>query len=388
MGLPEEFENQFQAFIGGNKDTAVVNTPESGDIAPPVSEVMPPVVDTPTAVETQATPTPETKTEITQPDYNKFLEESSNGLFKSVEDFKSSLTKVTEYENILKERDDLKVKAEVNPFANDLVRQFNELSKKGANSNQIDAFLKINQIGELSQLDPFQVKLNKLVLVDGVSPATAERMITKEFGLNIDVDEELLTNEEKAERKIQLEDAKETLRLSSKTDLEQLQQYKAKLTETPAVPDPKDAELQRQAMVKAHVDLVKPVAQQLAPLLNGLGTVAFGEGDKADKLDFNFDDAFKAKIPTLVESYLTSDIAPVTEDKIREAAEYVTSAYKIEHYERDLKTAFEHGLNLGQERKASEYHNQNGLHTPAANTPQDVDAHYRQLSAIATGQDN
>src|SRR5690606_25539994 len=93
-------------------------------------------------------------------DPNKFLEESSEGLFKSVDDFKSSLTKVKEFDE-LKAKYDAKEQevSSISPFAKKLI----ELEKSGKTQDQIDTFIKINRLGDLSQLDPKEIKIQRLM---------------------------------------------------------------------------------------------------------------------------------------------------------------------------------------------------------------------------------
>ncbi len=381
MSTEKDFQDTLENFLG-TQTVEETPTPESG-----VTVDTPPVTETPT--QTPETPAPPV-TQVAEPDYNKFLEESSGGLFKSVDDFKNSLDKVknydtvaTEKDTIAQERDTYKAKAETDPFANDLVRQFNDLVKKGGNEHQIDTFLKINKLGDLNAVDPFELRVSRMVLVDGVSRATAERIVTKEYNLNVDLDDETLSDQERAELQTQLEDSKEMLKLASKDDLSKLEQYKAKISEPVSIPDPKAEALKQQAMAVEHEKIVKTALPKIVEGIKGIGDVSFGDDGK---LNFDFSEDYAKTIPGKVETYLNHSVEPITPEKIKEAQDYILADYKVSHFEAAIKAAFEHGLNTGIERHANETHNPGGLHNasqPTATPDNDLD----WMRKIATGQE-
>lgn len=380
MSTEKDFQEQLDKhFAATPADDSL--TPESGV-----------TVDTPPAAE--PTPAPDITPPVSQaaePDYNKWLEESSGGLFKTVDDFKNSIDKVKNYdtvanekETIAQERDTFKAKAEQDPFANDLVKQFNDLVKKGGNEHQIDTFLKINKLGELKDVDPYELRVSRMVLVDGVSRATAERIVTKEYNLNVDLNDDTLSDQERAELQTQLADNKEMLKLASKDDLSKLETYKAKISEPVSIPDPKEENLRQAALAAEHNKNVKAALPKIVEGIKGIGDVSFGDNDK---LNFDFSEDYQKTIAGKLETYLNHSIEPITPEKMKEAQDYITADYKVSHFEAAVKAAYDHGLNTGREAAANEYNNPGGLHNPSqpSATPED---NLDWMRKIATGQED
>lgn len=383
MSTEKDYQEQLDNFLGAAPaDTTVVTESDT-------------TTEPPTAVPADTTTPPDTAPPVTtqaaEPDYNKFLEESSGGLFKTVDDFKNSIDKVKNYdtvanekETIAQERDTYKAKAEQDPFANDLVKQFNDLVKKGGNEHQIDTFLKINKLGDLAQVDPYELRVSRMVLVDGVSRATAERIVTKEYNLDIDLSDATLSDQEKADLQIQLEDNKEMLKLASKEDLSKLETYKAKISEPVSVPDPKEEALKQTAIAAQHSKAVQAALPNIVAGIKGIGDVSFGDNDK---LNFDFSEDYQKTIAGKLETYLNHSVEPITPEKIQEAQDYITADYKVSHFEAAIKAAYEHGLNTGKETAANEYNNPGGLTNSTQPTAQ-PDNNLDWMRKIAQGQED
>lgn len=372
MNFQEKLE-AFESKIGGETTAPEppVQEPVSGEpeAQPPVD----PQSDTPEPTpETPVTPEPtveEPTNTIQEPDWNKFVEESSNGLFKSVDEFKNSLNKYQEYDALAQQKAELEAKLQADPFANPLVKQYNELVKEGKSDDQIDSWFKLQKLGDLSQLDPFDIKVERLVQ-EGYKRDVAERKITREFGLNIETEGDHLTEEEIRENKTRLADAKEDLRISSKADLEALQSLKVQLGQTKSPEqiqlEQQQAVLQQQAVEAEFKNQLKPIVTNIANEYNGLGTVNLNgkEGAEAVLFNVNVDPDFKAAAAERLQEYFVDGMTPVNAETVEDAKKYLNAHYLVENFQTKIAPAlYNEGYSRAMEEAVKKYENHSGLPT-------------------------
>jgi len=336
--------------------------------------------------------TPEVKNtpEVPSFDPNKFLEESSEGLFKTVDEFKSNLTKVKEYDTLKQERDELALKAQENPFANDYVKKYNDLVKSGKSKDQIESFVRINQLGDLSELTPMQIKVEALVQ-EGYKRDVAERKITRDFGLNIETEGDHLTEDQIEENKALLEDKMEELRISSNHDLAKLEELKVKLGDT-TDNEADNKALAHASQMKEYQEKLKPTIAQIASAYTGLGELNVNgkTGAEAKLMSFDADPEYKKEVETKLFDYFKDGSIPVNAETVADAKNYVDAEYFIRNKEKVLQTAYNQGVADTKVESVQEFENKSGIPISGlAPTTVSAEATLRQQQkAAARGEDD
>jgi bacterioferritin (cytochrome b1) len=315
------------------------------------------VIETTTEIQEELAPAIKTEETtaapvVAAPDYNKWIEAETGGMFKDVDSFKQALPKISEYESLAQQKADLE-KNQIT-YANGFVKELNELAQAGASADQLKAFVKLNEAGELSDLNPLDAKVAKLVLVDGYSEVVARKKVDREYPLD-DFDEGT------DEREI-LEDE---LRVSSKSDFEALNKYKTQLTtvENPEKEIQEKNRLQQIADTEQHKNLVKQEAPKIANSIQGLGNVNLNgkEGDEAVMLDMPFAEEYKAKVHEMAENYFMLNNEPITQDGVNSFAMYAKANYLAENFDKIAKSIFTHAESVVTERIVNKYENRSGL---------------------------
>lgn len=357
MGFQEKME-AYEAKLDGAVTEVIPSVSDAPIVTEPTTEVV---------ANTEVT-TPDTKVETTipavvEPDYNKFVEVSSDGLFKSVDDFKNALPKIKEYEALKTAKEQLEAKLNENPFANDFVKQYNDLIKQGRSEDQIESWVKLSKLGDLKTLDPFQIKVEKLVQ-DGFKRDVAERKINREFNLTVDLEDENLSEDEVRNLKLDLEDRKEELRISSVSDLQALEQLKGKIT----TPDnsAENRMLEEAALKKQYQETLKPIVSQIAQSYTGLGTFNLNGKEGAEAINFNIevDAEYKAQVGAKLEDYFLDGTTPVNEKSVAEAKEYIDAVYLSQNFKTKIAPSiYNEGYSRGIQEMVNKYENKSGLPT-------------------------
>lgn len=343
------------------------------------------------AAEEVKTPEPaKEETQVQQFDPNKFLEESSEGVFKSVDDLKANLTKVKEYDELKKQRDEFEAKTKEDPFANPLAKKFNDLLKAGKTQEQIDSFFRINQLGDLTQLKPFDIKVESLIQ-DGYKRDAAERKVTREFGLNIETEGEHLTPEEIQENKLRLEDAQEDLRVSAQADLAKLQDLKVKLEDTTNNNADNQA-LAQVAQLKEYNEKLKPTVANIAKEYTGIGSLNVNgkTGEEAKLMTFEADPEYKAQAEEKLFEYFKDGRIPVNAQTVAEAKSYLDAVWIANNKEKFAQINYNQGVADAKAAVVNEFENKSGL--PTSGLPPvkmgDADSVREQQRKVARGEDD
>lgn len=366
MNLEEMNNKQAQALAADNAPVAPVA--ESAGITDPVAEPATPVVqEAKSGGDTAAPESQPTATEnkVEAPDYGKFLEESSGGLFKSVEDFTSSLDKVKNYDELQAKVQELESK---NPYANDYVKKLNALYAEGKTQDQIDAFSALSKLGDITSMDAFEVKVQRLIF-DGYPRATAERQVKAQFGLNINLNEDELTLEELAENKIKLEDAQIALKISSKEDASYLQNQLAKIEGS----EDKQSRLLAEAAAKeSYTKKLTPFVNQLASSYEKGLNVSTSVGDNKIDYKLDFDDNFRMDIAKQAKEFFLDN--EVNDENVRSFKDFANAQYVASKLQSEiLPNAIKHGYSIGYKAASDEFQNTSGLpnqgQAPVASNP-------------------
>lgn len=309
----------------------------------------------------QTTETTETSTSTEAPviDYGKILDEISGGIFKDVDTFKSAIPKLTDYDAIVSaktEQEEL-LKSYIKP-ANDYVKHLNDMVLAGKSQDEIENFQKISKL-DIDQLSDAQVKVMAMVK-QGYSETIAKQIVDRDFPL--DDFEEGTT-----ERQI----LEEELRVSAKSQREELKEYKKELTTivNPAAEAAEQKRLEDIAAKSAHESAVKSVVPKIVEGLTGLGEklLTGKEGEDAVKLKFDYSDEYKSGLNDRVENFFIESGLPVTEENIQLAQKYVQADYLVDNIDSILQAACKHQEAITTEKIVNKYENRSGLTTDPVN---------------------
>jgi hypothetical protein len=276
----------------------------------------------------------------------------SGGLIKNVDDIG---TFAAEHQRLLEENRSLKEKSEVNPFANEYSRTLNQMFADGKSEEQIEAFVSLNKLGEISELSPIEAMVQEKVLKDGRNPEIARKQIEKRFGIT-----EFMSDEERELAQADLEDA-------SKESYKYLQDFKKDLT-TPTSQSPNGA-----VVDAVSADVIKtqiaPIKEKAYESFKSLGEINLnGKVDKdgkplEDAVLFNMavPDDFRKLVPDLLEAFHLSNNLAVTDESLKNAMEYVNFELFNQRGVELIQTACIHYGNTVEKRIREEYENQGGL---------------------------
>lgn len=287
-------------------------------------------------------------------DYNAILGEISGGEINDLETFKSSLPKLKEYDTILKDKQELeeKFKGTIVP-ANDYLKKLNELHQNGATADQIKSFQRLNDLGDLTNLDPFETKVHKMVQ-DGWSEEMARKAVAQEYPLSEldeDSDEYQILNEK--------------LRLSAEKDKMELQKSLVELSTIgeEKIKAEEQQKLETIAQQEKYKNDVKAIIPKIAPNLKGLGEINLNgeEGEKAIKLNFNYNEEFKKDVPQLLDLFFNTNQLPLTEENIKKAEQYVQDVYWGVNKQSIIETAVKHTADTIRDQVENKYINRSGL---------------------------
>lgn len=340
--------------------------------AAPVSAVAPvegtqPVVAAPPAPteQSQQQPniTPAAPAAAPTIDYAEYLDRMSGGLIKNEDGFISVLPQLQEYPALKERLTELSSQLEKAPkFANDEVRIYNELVASGASKEQLESFQKINAVGELKDLTPYDARIARMVLVDGVKPSTAKLKLDREFKIGEDY-----ADLDPVEREILDED----LRVAANKDREELAKFKAQVSATGAVA-PEEFALQQQAKIQEHTAQVKPYVKALVTDLPHLGTYTLVEKDDAKGIEavgyeIPITDSYRSELNQHIENFFMDGLTPMTRENTITAMAYARAELFREHAGEIFKEFYDSTVRQVEQRIINKYENRSGLKPPVDN---------------------
>ena len=339
-------------------------TPEMGGEPAPIVTEQPQ-----TPAEPAAAPVVAEEAKPIEFNINQWLEQQTGGLFKDPDSLKLALPKITSYDDVLKQKDELE-KNQVT-LANDWVKTYNQLVLDGASLDQQKAFIKLNEVGDFSTMSPLELKVAKMVLVDGYKENAARLQVAQDFPVDTFI--------EGTDDRIILE---EKLRVSANKDLTDLNRYKADLSvfENPAKKEQEQAQLRNIAIQNEYAKDVDQHAPAIATSFSGLGKIKLagekGAGDS--ELEFLFEDNFKSGMTDMVKYYLSQEVAPITPERIAEVERGVKAEWLLNNYETMMNRVWNHAASFFGKAKDAEYENRGGL-AEQKETPEAVQTKQDQM---------
>jgi hypothetical protein len=332
-----------------------------GTTAAPTREELPPV-EAPDP--TPAAETPAVEPEITNPDTppvneppainpDEELVKITGGTIKSTAELNELLQKantLTDLESRVKqyeaENTDLKSKVAVDPFASDYHRKLNQLAKDGATPDQLNAFSKVNSVGDIDKLDAVEAKVLTLQLKDGLTEQEARNYINRTFKMNPDV----YTEEE-------IEEGKIDLKISSRADKEYLKTHKTEVETSPLQQQQAQQQAQ-QRQYEQHIQKVEPIAKAVLAEAKDFfkGQSINGKtGESAITVDFTPSEASLQTLGASVDAYVKQlgENLPATQEGRDQIAGFAKSVLAIANYQNWIVEA----ASQREKQVRAEYHN-------------------------------
>lgn len=271
------------------------------------------------------------------------LAETSGGLVKDEESFKTILSKVGSVDEMSAKLNQL----ESNQFkpANTFVEKLNKMVLDGANQDSVYAFMKLNQVGDLNTMDPREVLVSKEMLLNGASREVAE------FAVDTAYDSTGL-EEGSIEQKALLHKQS----VDSKTAIKELEGYRAELTHVsnPEKEAAEQARLQSISDETNRMSFVKQEAPKIATAFNGKLSIKTGEDSV---FEHSYIDSFKNSIETTFVEFFDKTKLPLTDENLVKFANFAEQKYFNENKEaiyKDMKNKLESSI---REEFASKYEN-------------------------------
>lgn len=314
-------------------------------------------------------------------DINKYLEESSEGLFKTEEDFKSALSKIKEHDTLTQQVQVLQSEKET-IFANDYIKKLNSLHKEGRSPEQIASFEKLSKL-DLDKLDPKEALIQDKVLNDGVTRAIAERIVAKQYGLDkLSIDDDTLTEEEIQANKEELETAQELMRIAAKPVVENLRKELDGLTNFES---PEQRALDEAARKKSYEKALEPFTQKLAESFPKEIRLEVEEGVV---LTYPLPEGFADSVKQEALGFFNHPDMQVNEESVNEFVTIKKALALYSKQEEILKHSYNQGKAQGVKEKAAEFENLGGIRNPDADVHNGGQSVEDSLMAIANGKQN
>jgi hypothetical protein len=351
---------------GGQAEVVAPNQSEPENQVSAETVVEKPIEVTPPAPEAEAVITPAAEEIVTPPvsePYNYWteLDQKTEGLVKDEASFATILERAKSYDTLVQEKEALE-KATFKP-ANEWIATINDMAYKGANPDQIKAFVTLNGYGDLAALSPIDLKVTKMVLKDGFTENIARKIVEREYDLK-QFDEELPAQKEEADI------MRERLRISAKADLAELNEYKKELSvvNNPERENAEKARLQEIADLSTYNKTVEQQAPAIAKHFPTKLDYEFKIGEEVVAYEDSIDKDFLEKelVPHLHE-YFKDSLDPINQETVAQAYEFAFGEYLKANDARRIEKAVQKGFTIGYEKAVNKYENRSGLPTAPEN---------------------
>lgn len=320
-------------------------------------------VNTPTPTPEAAAVEEKTPSATNEP-YNFWpdLENRTGGFVKDEATLQAALERARNYETLEAEKASL-----IKP-ANEFIAKLDEMTKAGANKDQINAFVKLNQYGDLASLSPRDVMITKKVLTDGYSEAIAAKIVDREFNLN-------RFDQEDPDQRDEAEIMQARMAVEAKKDLATLEQYRKEIS-TVVNPEKEAAEqarLQEKADLVAYNEMVTKEAPAVAKLFPTKLDFEVKIGDETLNLEDHIDkDFLERSVSNHVAEYFRDSTDPINKDTVRDALGFAYGEYLKENVSKIIERVSQKVWNMAVEKRDNVYENRSGL--PKASENQIVES--------------
>lgn len=298
----------------------------------------------------------EVSTDKKEFDINQYFEQSSEGMIKNEEDFKSVVAKAKENEGLLKQIETLKAEKDT-IFANETVKTLNRLHKEGKSEEQISEYMRLSKL-DIASLEPKEVLIQREIS-KGYTRLSAERIVEREYGLdNLSIDEDYLTSEELAKNKEEREFISERMKVDSDSYRKQLQdEFKLLSTEENA----SEKAIREAAVEKAYRAKLVPFSEQIQADFPKRITIG---DDETGVLSYDVSQEFLDGVKeAAIDYFIDREVNP------ENVSDFMTEAKKSWLYnnQKEILTNFKAQVESATEKRVrAEFENQQGLPTPTS----------------------
>lgn len=292
-----------------------------------------------------------------QPVFNldEELQKISNGEITSKDQLAEILGKtkgISELEAKLKtyeeENTSLKAKAEVSPFANDFTKKMNDLYKSGVQQSTIDAFVKINKVENIDDLQPIEARKLALQIKEGLTAEEAEAYVKGTYKLTQED-----PDDEAEATAVRLANIK--LKVDANSDKEFLKTHKANVS-TPAVDNSEKEAKDYADSIKKQSETLLPIAKSVISALAFKDIVINGkDGEAAIKMDLEMTPESKTMMENrMMELVNTSpQTFPNTPEGIEKLKQTAENLVVLQNWKSWIATS----VNTREKDVRAEYHN-------------------------------
>lgn len=275
------------------------------------------------------------------------LSEQSGGLIKDQETLRQSLERLQKFDEVSNKVTEL----ESNQFkpANDFVSKFNEFVLKGPDKNQIQTFLKVNMMDDLSTMDPREILVTKEMLLKGTPRDVAEYNVDNKYDFAL-----------YEENSIEYRALKHNMDSDSKSAVNELNTYKAEVS-TVSNPELEAAEQQRLQQVAADEERMKFVKSEAPKMAQSLvPKLSFKvDGDKV--FEHSFSDQFKSELEKNIVDFFDKTKLPLNNENLGKVADYLEVQYIQKNRDAIVKDMYNKINSELEEKFANKYQNVGGL---------------------------
>lgn len=309
-------------------------------------------------------------------DLNKYFEESSEGLVKTEDDFKASITKIKDYDTLAEKVKVLEAEKET-IFANDFIKKLNALHKEGRSQEQIDSFVSLSRL-DLTKIDPKEALVQNEILNNGHTRAIAERIVSKKYGLDkLSIDDDTLTDEEIAANKAELETVQAIMSNDAKPIVDDLKKQLDGLSNSVS---PEQKALDEAARKKSYEKALEPFADQL---VKDFPTKLALSPEEGVELTYDMPEDFTATIKDEAKEYFNHPDMQVNAETVQEFVTLKKALYLYSKQKEIITHFYEQGKALGVKEATAKFENAGGVSQPDADVEVTADNIDETLMAIA-----
>lgn len=289
-------------------------------------------------------------------DLSKYFEESSEGLFKSEEDYKSALSKIKDYDALSQKVQVLESEKE-SIFANDYIKKLNNLHKEGYSPEQIKSFNNLIELGDIKTLDPKEALIQNEILNNGRTRVLAEKIVSNRYGLNdLSLDDDTLTPEEIEERKDQLEIVNARMEDDAKPVI---QGFEKELEGLNNIESPEQKALDEAAKRKAYENALEPFVSKLQESFPK--KIVLPTGEEGVEFAYDLPEDFLESVKSEAKEYFNHPDMEVNQETVNEFVTMKKALFVYQNFKDYSEKLWNQAKNAGIKEATAKFENPHGL---------------------------
>lgn len=281
-------------------------------------------------------------------DFFKTLSVSLGEEYGSEEGVEKLKLDLQEKLNLEKEIESLKLEQET-IFANKRVQTLNDLYKKGKTDDQINDYLSLSKLGDISELPAKEALIRAEIQKNGYTRDFAEKVINRKYNHDsIVIDEDSMDDTELAKAREDKAFAEERMEYDAKKARQELSDVVKDLTTDVS---PEEKALLEESAKKAYEAKLKPFAERIQK--------KFPSKIEIEGLSFDVTDEFRQKIDKDAMDYFFD--TEVNETSVETFMSVKKAEFFMNNMEQISKALVNHGKQIGTAEKEQEFINTGGV---------------------------